>query len=552
MSGIFISHSSKNNVEGEAVRHWLEQQGWGRRQVFLDVLDLRSGDDWRKVLDDAMADKEAVIVCLSDEWQLSAECVREFNIAQERGKAVLPVLVKPLTMPIHRFVSDLQIGDTSEAGLLRLGEQLKAIRVMPLAFPWPPSGEPDRNVYRGLQALDVRDAAIFFGRDADITRGLDQMRRMRAGAAQRVLTILAGSGSGKSSFLRAGLIARLRRDDEGFLVMPVIRPGLAALTGVQGLVQCLSSVTGHRLDLSTGAAGLCEAFAAVRAPVVERLRYAAQVAGETYAAAPPTIVLAIDQAEELFDADNAECDDFCRMVAQAVVRDANAIVVATIRSDSYEAFQNGFMPDQQLPFTLPAVAPGAFQEIIEGPSRVAVPSFAVDPALTQHLLADLDTADALPLLAFSLERLLHSRAQADRITVADYLDNLGGLAGAIMKAVATVLGTDWATSSWPVASSFRPSYRWGRKEPSAVWLGATACLLKSVPWQTVSSPNACWSRTAAGSKWLMKRYFVNGLRLRPGSLRSGMPWSCSTAYARWQRSGACMARRAASPQTMPG
>lgn len=90
VASIFISHSSRNNEEAKRVRAWLEEQGWGRAQVFLDIEDLKSGDRWRDVLD-GMAGAEAVIACLSDEWIASPECLREFTIAEKDGKPILPL-----------------------------------------------------------------------------------------------------------------------------------------------------------------------------------------------------------------------------------------------------------------------------------------------------------------------------------------------------------------------------------------------------------------------------------------------------------------------------
>jgi len=43
-------------------------------------------------------------------------------------------------------------------------------------------------------------------------------------APSRLLVILGASGPGKSSFLRAGLLPRLGREDRTFLPLPVIRP----------------------------------------------------------------------------------------------------------------------------------------------------------------------------------------------------------------------------------------------------------------------------------------------------------------------------------------
>jgi formylglycine-generating enzyme required for sulfatase activity len=439
MGGIFISHSSKNSAEAERLRDWLESQGWGRSQVFLDLQDLKSGDSWRDVLN-AMGDKEAVIVCLSNEWLGSHECVREFTQAQERGKPILPIFVAPVTVPIPRFITDLQIGDaTKEDGFQSLRDSLLAKRITPQSFSWPPQNDPTRSVYRGLQALDVQDAAIFFGRDADIARALDELRRLRGGAPQRLLVILGASGAGKSSFLRAGLIARLKRDDENFLVLPIVRPERAAISGAQGLAASISTAPGRAISINS-AADLAGAFAELRGPVMERLARNAAAARETHTAKPPTLIIPLDQAEELFGADHAERAKFCEIVSEAITQDGNALLVATIRSDSYESLQNGLLPDRQTPFTLPAISAGSFQEIIEGPARLAKPPLSVEPALTQQLLTDLNAADALPLLAFTLERLQSQYGADGKLTLTDYRDKLGGLSGAIQSAVNAVLG----------------------------------------------------------------------------------------------------------------
>ena len=58
--------------------------------------------------------------------------------------------------------------------------------------------------------------------------------------------ILGPSGAGKSSFLRAGLLPRLRRDDRTFLPMPIVRPERAVLTGELGLAHAIHQL---RTDL---------------------------------------------------------------------------------------------------------------------------------------------------------------------------------------------------------------------------------------------------------------------------------------------------------------
>jgi hypothetical protein len=47
-------------------------------------------------------------------------------------------------------------------------------------FPWPPPNDLNRAPYRGWAPLEEADAAVFFGRDAQIVQGLDELPGMRA------------------------------------------------------------------------------------------------------------------------------------------------------------------------------------------------------------------------------------------------------------------------------------------------------------------------------------------------------------------------------------
>src|SRR5207237_10125152 len=110
--------------------------------------------------------------------------------------------------------------------LLRRGLQRAGLDAH--SFPWRPPSEPQRAPYPGLRALEPQDAAIFFGRDAMIVRGLDRIRGLVESGVEKLLVVLGSSGSGKSSFLRAALWPRLARDDVSFLPLPPIRPAAAA------------------------------------------------------------------------------------------------------------------------------------------------------------------------------------------------------------------------------------------------------------------------------------------------------------------------------------
>ena len=137
----------------------------------------------------------------------------------------------------------------STDGLKRLLRGLREAGIGAEHFPWPPPNDPGRAPYRGWQPMDDADAAVFFGRDPQVLRGLDTLRGMRAIGVDGLLVVLGPSGVGKSSFLRAGLLPRLRRDQEAFMVCDIVRPERAALTGEHGLAQSIWSLrSSARLD----------------------------------------------------------------------------------------------------------------------------------------------------------------------------------------------------------------------------------------------------------------------------------------------------------------
>jgi WD40 repeat protein len=432
---IFISHSSKNNAEAVAVRDWLRAEGYG--ETFLDLdpeHGLAPGQRWEEELQKAGERCLAVVVLVSPDWCASKWCFHEFKFAKALGKKIFPVLIQPTPwgeLPLE-LTSQFQMANISspelrEDGLTRLRFGLQRAGLDPKHFRLPEGRPP----YRGLKALEEEDAAIFFGRDAQITAGLDALRQMRGGTLQRILTIAAASGAGKSSFLKAGLLARLKRDEENFLVLPTWRPGRDALSGETGLAYALG-----------GAAPLtaAEALASRQASIIARFETMAAAANESWRGAPPTLVLPLDQAEELFSADNASASAAIELLLDVLASKPDLIVAATIRSDALGGLQADSRIAAQLRlFNLPALPPSAFREVIEGPARLTDPPITINPALTDRLIADLDKADALPLLAFTLERLVTDYGRDRTLSLQEYETGLGGVSGAINAAVEAAL-----------------------------------------------------------------------------------------------------------------
>ena len=299
MSRIFISHSSANNAAALALASWLDAQGWS--DYFLDIDDNRGiapGERWMAALAGAVDRCEAVIFLVSPAWRDSKFCFAEFYQAKNLGKRIFGVIVAPIPLSQlpQQMTAEWQVCDLTDArdpvsfsvarlpfvpetavsfpraGLEALARGLQKAGLDASTFVWPPEGEPDRAPYPGLRALEEADAAVFFGRDAAIVRAIDQMRLVRERDVEQLFVILGASGAGKSSFLRAGLLPRLRRDSEHFVVLPPIRPERAAMSGAQGLLNSLKlalAAAGHAMSpaqlraelTATGLAGVLRRIA---------------------------------------------------------------------------------------------------------------------------------------------------------------------------------------------------------------------------------------------------------------------------------------------------
>ena len=473
---IFISHSSANNAEALAMHDWLAGHGWD--DVFLDLDPRRglvAGDRWQAALKAAAESCELILILISPDWAKSKWCLAEFLLAKQMNKAILGVVVQPTPLadlPVELTAEwqlvDLAATDAgwsvtlgpprhtpettvsfSGTGLARLSAGLEKAGLDATTFNWPPADDPVRAPYRGLKPLDAEDAGIFFGRDGAIVLTLDALRGLAAGAAPRVMTILGASGAGKSSFLRAGLLPRLRRDSRNFHVLPIVRPERAALTGEHGFAAMLEAalrarnIVRNRADIRTAVGQ----GAATVAPLLRQIATTAD-AGDGDASGAPALVLAIDQAEELLTADNAEAAAFLTLVAElAQSDDPVVLVIFTVRSDSFQQLQArpelATTQPQHL-VDLPPIPAGSYGDIIRGPARrfsAGGGKLVVEETLVDALLGDIEQGggkDALPLLAFTLERLYTDYGADGDLTLAEY-EKLGRIRGAIEAAVEQAL-----------------------------------------------------------------------------------------------------------------
>ena len=227
MSRLFISHAGRDSVAAKAFKQWLGANGWPAEDVFLDKDDINAGEPWKDALRKANFRCEAIILLASPEALASPECLAEIRTAEDYGKAIIVVLLRDLEVDdrrLHTFKDKQIVGLTTPPldhvetvqfegqqheikfnahALQRIKGYLVKRGLTPDHFAWPPLDRPNADPFPGLSPFTTEDAGIFFGRDADILRGLDKLRVLRRNMQPRALVIQAASGAGKSSYLRA-------------------------------------------------------------------------------------------------------------------------------------------------------------------------------------------------------------------------------------------------------------------------------------------------------------------------------------------------------------
>jgi hypothetical protein len=306
---------------------------------------------------------------VSEDWLASKWCGDEYQLAKELYKKLFALLVDDVALdrlpggltaqwqiirlkgePAERFVTVHPLTQhrspvhISKAALTSLKRGLDKAGIGAETFEL----QADRNgpfgwraPYRGLEALEPEDAAVFFGRGADIVRGIDTLRGLASHKPPRLLVILGASGAGKSSFLRAGLWPRLTRDDSQWLPLRAIRSSRGgAIEGGEGLLAALEDVH-RRFGLQTTRANLRDRLATPESfiALLRELRQAAAKRALISEPPYPLPVLCLDQGEEVFAAVAVpETERLLALVRAAIDTDA-ALLLVSIRSDSYGAMQ---------------------------------------------------------------------------------------------------------------------------------------------------------------------------------------------------------------------
>ena len=331
MAQLFVSHSSKDNALALQVRERLADLGY--ESVFLDVAPndgLVPGAAWRDQLFTNLDRCQALVLIGTPDSSASRWCHSELALARWLRKPILALLVDGAAP--HELVADLQgvkvsstdvSSEVLRAGLLALGLEREA------------SWDPDRSPFPGLQPLDESYAPVFFGRERqleELRQLVDPPSRVRQGM---VLPVLGPSGSGKSSLVRAGLVAALRSAPDWVVSdpwtpsdVPLAELGMALSHAAKRFD--VSIDTDECRDLLGAPGGMPE--------YVRRLREGGELSERS------RVLVVIDQAEELMTVTGElERTALFKALATSVDPPSPLRVVMTARTDLWDEVSSAAM-----------------------------------------------------------------------------------------------------------------------------------------------------------------------------------------------------------------
>jgi serine/threonine protein kinase len=289
----------------------------------------------------------------------------------------------------------------------------------------------DESPYAGLSSFQEVDADRFFGRSREIAALVGRLKD------RPLLAVVGPSGTGKSSFVRAGLVPVLKRSGESWEAL-VVRPGrnpLAALA--QMIVPLVSSSTSLAEDLKE------------HQQLLERLRREPGFVGSMLRSRAwrqkRKILLFVDQFEELYTQvpDVSERRAFTACLS-GIADDATSPirVVLSLRSDFLDRVSEDerFMAElNQGLFFLTTPSREGLRDALVQPAEMAGYRFE-SPDMVEGMLQHLEaTQGALPLLQFAATQLWEQRDPARKLLTQQSYQAMGGIAGALATHADSVL-----------------------------------------------------------------------------------------------------------------
>jgi WD40 repeat protein len=436
---VFLSHHNSDKIAVEMLARRLREEGFN---PFLDKWHLVPGQRWPEELGEALNQSRSCALFLGLEgigsWaNAEMRSTLETRVGDPDFR-LIPVLLPGALYPeyarLPRFLSrltwvDFRAGLDDIGALHRLVSNIRGVSPYPQA---PPSQEivcP----YRGLEPFYERHAQFFFGREALTQRLVEALRPPDDPAARenRFLAVVGPSGSGKSSVVRAGLVATLRQSvlpGSGHWLIVTLTPGEQPLAS---LAAALTPFIGRESDRLTILRRLEEELASREQTLHPVVRLALKKA-----APARRLVLVVDQFEELFtlcrDEDQRAAFVHNLLYASTIAR-GQTIVVLALRTDFYDrctaypSLADNLAAQQVL---IGSMHERELRQAIEEPARRVGLQF--EQGLVNRSLEDITKEPGtLPLMQYALLELWNHRE--DSSLTMDTYQEIGGLREALAQ-----------------------------------------------------------------------------------------------------------------------
>ena len=290
-----------------------------------------------------------------------------------------------------------------------------------------PARREARAPFRGLLPWSEGDADRFYGREAEVVEAVERLRQ------QPVVALVGPSGAGKSSFALAGLIPRLR--EQTSLVLLELRPGREPL---RALARAVAAAAPPGLpDEAVSPDHAAELLAEELREAPARLGlYLAALARDRAS----RVVLFVDQLEELVTLCPLREVRVAFMAAVGLAADdvdGPVRVLLALRDDFLGLLAEG--GEARAVFervtVLGSPGPAALEEILSRPVQAV--GYAWDePELVALMVGEVEGEPAaLPLLQVAGRVLWERRDTQRRLLLRSSYDAMGGIGGALARAV---------------------------------------------------------------------------------------------------------------------
>ncbi|MEM9508319.1 MAG: caspase family protein, partial [Cyanobacteria bacterium P01_E01_bin.35] len=399
----------------------------------------------RKVLQNSQANQQIVILDCPGQAGLG-DWIEDLQLATDRGQCLIAAnssldypqqfadtVLQTLQsdhhqagLPIAAWISQLQIAlaGTEITPHVWLSGTQGVIELLTAKNGVGENKQPSLDLgicpYMGLQAFDEDSAEYFYGREALVQKLVNQISH------QTSLAVVGASGSGKSSAVQAGLMAKLR---QGKQIPGSDRWWLGCFRPGSQPIQALAKLLSRSQDRKSQAQSQLQIEGLLYQGVEGFVRWL-RTCSESM------VVLVIDQFEELFTlAGESERQELIELIIGGVKYAGDRFkLVLTIRAD----FVASCLENPELAQILqknsvlvpPYLTEADYRSAIIKPAEHV--GLRVESGLVEVLLQDLDrSAGDLPLLQFALQQLWERRYQG-KLTLNAYQE-LGGIKGALER-----------------------------------------------------------------------------------------------------------------------